>query len=292
MYRIAFATSRDYALLIPSEREFVLFAQTRGISIQPAVWNDPDIKWESFDAVVIRSCWDYYLHAEEFTSWLDCLDSKNITLWNPSGQIRRNMHKFYLRELSFAGYPVVPTIWLEQGEDADIASILDSRGWNRAVIKPAVSAGAHETHLVQLLDTDRAEQIVRRLLPHSSVLVQKYIDEINDPGEWSLVFFNNRYSHAVLKRPASGDFRVQVHHGGSTTAGLPPRAVLNTAQSIIDLAGSDILYARVDGVLSGNSFQLMELELIEPELFLDTSPHAFENFASALLERLNRDTGT
>ena len=155
------------------------------------------------------------------------------------------------------------------------------------MVKPAVSLGAHHTYVVE-----RGALSTEALSAAASLdlLVQPFAEEILTQGEWSLLFLDGVFSHAVLKRAKAGDFRVQELHGGTTTAAAPTPGLLRAAQEVLALApragGRELLYARVDGVVRGGRFELLELELIEPFLFFGTQPAASERFAAALGARL------
>jgi hypothetical protein len=161
------------------------------------------------------------------------------------------------------------------------------RGHPRSVLKPAFAAGAIDTWVTSPEDAPAHEPRLHALLDRTDVLLQPYLPEIAADGEWSLIFFNHTFSHAVLKRPRAHDFRVQEKHGGSTHPQTPPPALIEQAHHILTAAtATPLLYARVDGVVLNNTFTLMELEILEPALFLSTHPTAPANFARALLERL------
>lgn len=232
-----------------------------GADVRAVVWDDADVDWASFDAVVLRSTWDYHLRIDEFLAWLDRLEACGANVWNPVPVVRWNANKTYLRELDV---PQVPTVFVARG--GDVGAVLRERGWERAVVKPTVSATAFETHVV---DVGRASA------RHATrdVLVQPFVDEIVRDGEWSVLFFGGAYSHAVLKRAKAGDFRVQNDFGGTAERREPPPEVLDGARRILDAAPAT-LYARVDGVAIDGVFTLMELELIEPALFLGQDAEA------------------
>jgi hypothetical protein len=159
-------------------------------------------------------------------------------------------------------------------------------GWSKAVIKPRVSATAHRAMLVSVEDSDDAQALLDELVGDSGGLVQQFIDTVQTRGEWSLLFFAAKFSHAVIKTPKAGDFRVQHDFGGSEQRAEPPDFVLQAARRVISAVEGVPLYARVDGVECDGQFLLMELELIEPALFLEMSPTAPDGFASAIAAQL------
>jgi glutathione synthase/RimK-type ligase-like ATP-grasp enzyme len=281
--RIAFATCARVRELTEDDRLAVDELQRRGAEADPAVWDDPAVPWNEYDRIVIRSCWDYHLRLAEFDGWLSRLEGHGMSVWNPPSLVRANADKSYLRSLDSAGVPVLPTAWLSHGARVDLGRLLDDRGWSRAIVKPAVSATAHRTWMTssQTVGADQAR--LEALLVDGDALVQEYAPEIRASGEWSFVFLGGDYSHAVLKTPAQGDFRVQAEFGGSVRVVPPPTALLDQARRIAGGIPAPWAYARVDGLDREGTLILMELELIEPQLFLGCEPAAPSRFADAIL---------
>lgn len=251
-----------------------------------AVWDDSSVSWEDFAAVVVRSMWDYHLRPAEFLDWVSRLEARGTPLFNPPDTLRWNHDKRYLRELEAAGVDVVPTAWIPQGDAGGLGEILAERGWSHAVVKPAISASAYETFAVDDAGVDAMEDTWHRLLARGAVLVQPYLSEVAEHGEWSLCFFAGTFSHAVRKRPRKGEFRSQAEFGGDLRVLPPPPGAVKAAHGLLDAAGREWVYARVDGVMLRDRFQLMELELIEPMLFLDMVPAAVERFVHAIAARI------
>jgi glutathione synthase/RimK-type ligase-like ATP-grasp enzyme len=281
--RIAFITSAAWADLSPDDRLAAAELTRRGIEVQPAVWDDPKIDWSTFDQAVLRSCWDYHRRLPEFLGWLDRIERAGVPLWNPPSLVRFNADKAYLEALAVAGVPVVPTLRLERGASADLAAILDERGWTEAVVKPAVSASAFRTRRARREEAGAVQTELTEMLAGSAVLIQPFLPEVQTRGEWSFLFFAGEYSHAVLKRPGEGDFRVQQELGGSAVAKRPDPGLLAQARAVAERIPGPWLYARVDGIELEGGFTLMELELIEPSLFLASDPEAPGRFADAVL---------
>jgi glutathione synthase/RimK-type ligase-like ATP-grasp enzyme len=269
------ALTADDALLLPELARL-------GISARAAVWDDPTARWDDFDAVVIRSCWDYHRKPAAFQAWVRRLEAFGLRVLNPPAVLRWNADKRYLRDLASAGVPVIPTVWIDQGARTSLAEILSAHGWSDVVVKPAVSASAHQTWRVAAADATDVQPRFSALAALGHVLVQPFVDEIRTTGEWSLVFLGGAFSHAVVKRPRDGDFRVQSEHGGSYTAAAPPEALIDAARAALAAAPGPCVYARVDGCVVDGVFRLMELELLEPGLFLATSPEAPRRFGRAI----------
>lgn len=286
--RIALATCARLPALTPDDRLLAAALERRGATPCARVWDDAGVPWREHDGVVIRSCWDYHLRLAEFTAWLDRLERSRVRVWNPPALLRWNANKRYLRELEEEGVPVVPTAWLESR--SSIGALLRERGWNRAVVKPAVSASAHGTWRT---DVDRAAADQARLdeaMAAGALLVQPFLEEVARDGEWSLLFFGGTFSHAVCKRPREGEFRVQHEFGGTAHQVRAPGALRRDAERVLAAAcrrlwieKRDVAYARVDGVERDGRLLLMELECIEPQLYLALEPTAPERLAAVLL---------
>jgi glutathione synthase/RimK-type ligase-like ATP-grasp enzyme len=290
---ILFATSAEWPDLTDDDRVAVAALDTLGHAVRPAIWDatDPAALADAsgdgrVDAVVIRSCWDYHLRAAEFADWVRALAARGVRVLNPPALLLWNLDKRYLRELGAAGVATTPTVWVGRGERASLAAIARREGWRELVVKPAVSASAHETWRVPAAEAAAHEGRFRRLALESDVMVQPYVTAIESGGEWSLVFFDRAYSHAVCKRPRAGDFRVQTQYGGVATVATPPAAALSAARAIVARLPPETLYARVDGVEVDGRFELMELECLDPTLFFLPAPGAAERFARALAARV------
>jgi|APPan5920702856_1055754.scaffolds.fasta_scaffold00030_3 glutathione synthase/RimK-type ligase-like ATP-grasp enzyme len=256
----------DDRLLIPALRRL-------GVDATPVAW-DETIEWGWFNRVILRSCWDYHLRSIEFLEWITNLERLGVSLHNSASLVRWNADKRYLRELQDAGARIPPTVWIDDEEEVDVQSILKANGWDSAVVKPTVSASAH-----RLKRVFKSEPAVRFNGP---AMAQLFIPEVLSLGEWSLVFICGEYSHSVVKAPAPGDFRVQWQFGGTAKAGAPSRHVIDTAKKTVDALPQQPLYARVDGIEDELGFILMEVELIEPVLFLGLGS-ASDRFAEKIV---------
>jgi glutathione synthase/RimK-type ligase-like ATP-grasp enzyme len=239
------------------------------------------VDWPRYDAVVVRSTWDYHHRPAQFLQWIARLEAAGVPVWNPPALLRWNLDKRYLAELGGQGVVVVPTLTVPHGSETSLPAALASAGWDAAVVKPAVSASAHETWRTSRtraeLDAARFAALVRA----GEVLVQPYLPAI-EQGEWSLCFLGGRYSHAVLKRPRRGDFRVQSELGGEVLLARPEPGLVARAEEVVARLPAPWLYARVDACEVDGALVLMELELIEPTLFFHADPSAPTRFAQAL----------
>jgi hypothetical protein len=200
MPTIALVTYRDLPQLTSEDQLVYSFLQTLGVETQAVVWDAPDVAWDSYHAVVVRSCWDYHLYPSRFIRWLRHLEQLQVPLWNPALIIRWNLHKTYLRHLQTQGVVIPPTCWLKRDTKAELATILADHGWDEAVIKPAISATAYHTWRTSREQARQDQERFAALLQHADVLVQQFMDPVVTAGEWSFVFFQKQYSHAVLKK--------------------------------------------------------------------------------------------
>lgn len=262
----------------------------RGVRAEAVAWDDPSVQWDRYAALVVRSTWNYHTSIDAFRAWIDRIDALGVPTWNPPSVLRWNTSKTYLRDLSARGVEVVPTRWIERGSSSSLRAVLGDAGWLDAVVKPAVSASAYETWRVSAVNVGRGEDArFRALTATGDVMVQPFLPELARDGEWSVMFMGGEVSHAVLKRPRTGDFRVQHEHGGSAELRTPPAHALATAREILSRAPGRWLYARVDGVEIGGKFVLVELEMLEPSLFLGADRDAPERFAAAIDHALASD---
>lgn len=248
MKEIGFVTYQKAPQLTADDALAIAPLKQLDIAVTPAIWDDTSVNWQQFDAVIVRSCWDYHHKPHEFRRWIDRLQDMNISLWNPMEIIRWNMHKKYLQDLVAKGVAIPPTIWVETGVSADLSALLEENGFAQAVIKPTISATAWQTWRTSLATARNDQSRFEAQLRQSGLMVQRFIEEVTSAGEWSLIFFAGTYSHAVLKRPQEGDFRVQSDFGGTSHLQTPPPELIGQAEAILRLVDHPLLYARIDGV--------------------------------------------
>lgn len=286
MPRIALVTHAGQPELTDDDRLLADALAARGASAAAAPWDDAAVDWGGFDAIVVRSTWNYHHDVERFLGWVTRVEAGPARLLNPPALLRWSAGKRYLFDLARRGVPIVDTVLAEAGEARTLVDIVGGKGWRELVVKPVVSASAHETWRIHGPPTAEDEARFRALVATRAMLVQRYIAQVAGEGEWSFVFVDGAFSHAVVKRPAAGDFRVQKEHGGSATAATPAPDLLNDARAIMARVAPRPLYARVDGCALAGRLLLMELELVEPALFLAHEPRAAERLAEAVLRRI------
>jgi glutathione synthase/RimK-type ligase-like ATP-grasp enzyme len=279
---VAFVTYERFPDLTDDDRPLLDALATLGVTGRAVRW-DTYADWAAFDAVVIRSCWDYFARPGDFIHWLEHLERVGAVVWNPVSVLRWNMHKGYLRDLERAGIAIPRTVWLERGESRTLADVMREAQWRECVVKPAVSGAATHTWRVTADDVNAVP--FAELLGRSDVLVQELIHEVAVDGEWSVMMIDGNVSHAAIKRPKAGDFRVQTEHGGSAEPAPLSAVVRRAAADVVRLIPGPWLYARVDGVVTSRGFLLMELECIEPHLFFGLHPESRMRFCRALLRR-------
>lgn len=250
------------------------------------VWDSDRQKLEDVSGLIIRSCWDYHLEPEKFHAWLRGIEAEGIPVWNPVPVVAWNLDKRYLKELGEGGVSVPATVWLERASQPDLATILSEQGWSKAVVKPRVSATAYQTWVTTPEQASADQSRFREMLERTGVMVQQFVPEVQTHGEWSFIFFEGKYSHAVLKRASQEDFRVQDEYGGYLDSASPSDALIEKARKVFDLVDAELLFARVDGIERNGEFYLMELELIEPFLYLGRDPLAAERFGEAIITAL------
>lgn len=296
--RLALATFPPLPDGPADEAELVEALAAEGVEAVRVPWQDPGVDWSRFDAVNLRSPWDYPGQAASFLAWLEKLEALGIQLQNPLPVLRWAMDKHYLFALEAKGVRIVPTRLLSPPLPP-LAQAMAEAGWDEAVLKPAVSSAGSDTLRFRQGEADAHQGPAEALAQaRGPLLLQPFLASVLDEGEWSLNFVSGgpgqamRYSHAVLKHPCAGEFRVQEHHGGQTLPAQAPaaleaaaRRVLEAAQGCLAEAGHPGLvwnYARVDGLWDGRDFALMELEAVEPSLYLNHDPEATTRLAQAI----------
>jgi glutathione synthase/RimK-type ligase-like ATP-grasp enzyme len=266
---------RDDGLLIAALAEL-------GIAAERVDWSRADVDWSAYSLAVFRTTWDYFDRFAEFSAWLAQVQTQT-RLCNDAATIHWNMDKHYLADLAARGLPIVPSRFVERGTTLRLRELLEAVGWDEAVIKPCVSGAARHTYRVNRASATEIEAVVQPLLAAEGFLVQPFMPAIQTSGEDTLMVFGGRYSHAIRKIAKPGDFRVQDDHGGTVHAHEPTLAQIELAERAMAACDPRPVYGRVDLVADElGGWSIMELELIEPELWLRYQPESAQKFARAI----------
>jgi glutathione synthase/RimK-type ligase-like ATP-grasp enzyme len=253
-----------------------------GAEVTPIAWTEAG-DLSGFDLVLPLVVWGYHLDYERWLALLDRAEREGWSMVNPPALLRWNGDKAYLAELAERGVSTVPSLVVEACCDADIEEARRRFSSDWLVIKPPVSASATGTHRVGPADDIPADSRGKPMI------VQPLIEEIARTGEYSLMLFDGEFSHAVVKRPAAGDFRVQPHLGGVTLPSPPPPGGVELAQAALAAAPAKATYARVDIIPDDEgTLRIMEMELVEPALFLNHSPDGGVAFVRAVMSAFER----
>jgi len=280
---IGLVTYEDLPNLSPSDQGLIPLFAEQEIFAKPVVWNRTDVNWSRFDYLILRSVWDSHLKSEGFSHWLSYLEAHDIKIFNPVSLVKYNLHKFYLRDLQEKGIDIIPTIFIPSSPSLDLDEVT-ARNWKQAVIKPAISAGSYLTERFFIHELNLVQTKYQSISKERDLLVQEFIPEILDFGEISLVYFNRKFSHGVRKTPVNGDFRVQIQYGGIIVPFVPEQKLKEQAERILSTFPGEILYGRVDGVMYKGKFLVMEVELIEPDLYFEFGEGSRKRLVDSFIE--------
>ena len=246
-----------------------------------------DVDWNDYAAVIVRSTWDYQNDSEKFLGVLENINNSSAHLENDLELMKWNMNKKYLFDLEKKGVRIVDTIWEKNFNSNNAYNYFDKLNSEEIIIKPNISANADNTFRLSKEKLIENMEKLEQIFSQREFMVQPFMQSIVDEGEYSLFYFNGTFSHSVLKKPKENDFRVQEEHGGIFKSVNPTKQQNSIAESIIKKLSTIPLYARADLVrTTQNEFVLMELELIEPSLYLNTDKQSPERFAKAFNERM------
>ncbi len=257
--------------------------EKRGLKVQRTNWDNPEVDWSDTRYILFRSTWDYVDRYAEFSGWLEQV--KNWTsMINPYQVIRWNLDKHYLEDLSKLGINIPPTRFLEKIEPGSLQEIVSESGWKEIILKPVVSGGARHTYRFIPEDVERYEQIYQSLIREESLMIQEFQNQVPTRGEIAFMLFDGKFSHAILKKPKRGDFRVQDDFGGSVHHYEPSSEEVSFAEQVVSTCKILPLYARVDAFWDNQDrLSISELELIEPELWFRFNPEAADRLAEAFI---------
>lgn len=255
----------------------------RSFRVDEISWRAADAHWDHYDLVVIRSPWDYQQACDEFLGVLARIEASTARLENSLDIVRWNIQKTYLRQLEESGVTIVPTHWVENPSMSQLQQLFEQLGSDDIVIKPVVGANADDAFWLKPDSSVEIFRAAEHTFRNRLMLAQPFVKSVTTSGEISLIFFAGEYSHSVLKTPKPGDFRVQEEHGGQIQSFEPDREIIEFAIRTLRNVPGDTLFARVDVVLlSNNQPALMEVELIEPSLYLTYNRQSPKRFADVI----------
>jgi len=259
-----------------------------GWTAEEISWRNKKVNWSDYDAVIVRSTWDYQNDAEKFVGVLEKINSLSY-LENDLNLMKWNMNKNYLFDLEQKGVRIVDTIW-EKGFNRGFAIEYFARlNADEIIIKPNISANADNTFRLSKENINEHITNLEKIFASREFMVQPFLKNIIDEGEYSLFYFNGKFSHSVLKKPKENDFRVQEEHGGDIRPNKVSSEMILIGENIIQKLSTIPLYGRVDLVRTKqNEFALMELELIEPSLYLNKDNKSPYRLAKAFDERVKK----
>ncbi len=245
-----------------------------GLAVTRKDWADSEFDWNLTNAILFRTTWDYFDRIEEFKLWLKRVEGKTKAI-NPISQIRWNMDKWYLKDLEEKGIPVVETLYIRRGENRNLETILESSGWSDAILKPTVAGGGRHTYRINPHTAKELESTFSDLIGNEDMMLQPFQTNIQLKGEVSLMVVGGEFTHAILKKAKSGDFRVQDDFGGSVHPYRASAEEIAFAERVVSVCEPEPSYARVDVMWNNeNELAVSEVELIEPELWFREYPEA------------------
>ena len=243
-------------------------------------WDSTSINWDDFDAVIIRSTWDYQQKEKLFFKTLQSIEASSATLYNSLDIVKWNIHKRYLLELEKENISIIPTRLYDSFDFEIVSDLFSFFNENKLVIKPCVSANADDTFILEQSKMENLKSVLEGTFSRKDFLVQPFIKNVKSEGEYSLIYFGNRLSHVLLKTPKNGDFRVQEEHGGILKAiNKPESSLIDFGNKVMGTIPYQCLYSRVDVVRGSDNYLLMEVELIEPSLYFNMDPKSPQMFA-------------
>lgn len=250
-----------------------------GLEVIPMEW--PKAAGADVDAVLPLLAWGYHQDAADWLTMLEALEARGVRALNPAPLLRWNTTKTYLADLEAAGVPVVPTVFVDRADDAAVARARTLLGAETVVVKPQVSGGSHETVKLEPGETLAGG-------PSGAAMIQPFLPSVSGEGEISLLYFDGTFSHAVGKVAKTGDFRVQPQFGSTIGPIDPPPGALEVAEAVLAATPGSLTYCRIDLIRHPDgTLRLMELEAIEPDLFLEHAPEAGAVFAAAVKRKVS-----
>lgn len=269
--------------IIQEDQLVQLALEKRGKRVRRVSWDNPEVDWGDTRYVLFRSTWDYFDRYPEFDHWLEYIKNKTAMI-NPYKMVRWNLDKHYLMDLAEKGIHIPPSRFIEKGDQTPLSELCAETNWDEIILKPVVSGAARHTYRFAQNESASYEKIFRSLMLEESMMIQEFQQQVLLKGELSFVVIGGKFTHAMLKKARSGDFRVQDDFGGTLHSYEPSEEEITFAESVVSLCDQQPVYARVDAIWDNqNQLAISELELIEPELWFRFNPDAAERLAETII---------
>lgn len=291
--KIALLTNNEHSNIFRDDQLTLPYFKQNKIEVAPLVWTNVDVNNEKdglrvlkeFDAIIIRSPWDYHKYFDQFLKFLNFCHKNQIKIFNPYHILLWNLNKHYLDELESKNLSTIPTVWTKSAQDyIQIEKLLDK--YSTIIFKPAVSAGSANTFKLTKNNLNEHTSTIKEVMEIKECMLQPYLKEIETEGELSLIYFAGKFSHAIVKKPKQGDFRVQDKFGGSIESITPPKQAQDLANQTIEYIQTKfkttLLYARMDLVKWQKNWVIIEAEVVEPHLYFQYDINSAEKFVKAV----------
>jgi glutathione synthase/RimK-type ligase-like ATP-grasp enzyme len=286
MKRIGIITCEKFPNLFGKDVEIKSKLEGFGFQVDALIWDRKNIDWAYYDCLIFRSPWDYFEKQEQFLIWFEYIKSLGMKTVNSIEIIEKNLHKFYLKDLQEQRIRLIDTYFVTKKEISNLREFIPL-SWVQIVIKPAIAAGSYLTKIIDNSNVDLQIESIAEEYKYHDILVQKFMPEISVVGETSSLYFGGKYSHSVVKFPKEGDFRIQSQYGGKYSRVSLNETIYNQVEYIYNVACQGATYGRIDGIILGDQFYLMEVELFEPDFYLELCDEALDRYINALLIELN-----
>lgn len=294
--KIAWVVTDINKPLDQSSIEVIADLQNKGVLVEKVSWLG-EADWNNYNLLILNGCSGYHQKITEFNQWLKSLP-KNIAqkVYNPVAQILWNVDKSYLLTIEKLGFAIADSIWIDKNStDFDLEKAIKNKGWKEFIIKPTVSAGSHHTQVFNDQQFAEAAELIKIIAQdsgqNSGVIIQEFMKIIYE-GEFSAIFFNKKFSHLILKVPKSGDYRAGIKQGAEIKI-LDPKQhqdLIDYATKLVEKIDGKLLYARVDIIKNHQQLLIMELEIIEPILYLGSNPQLIDNYTKQIIAKLDGQT--
>lgn len=256
--------------------------ESLGLKVSRKDWADPDFDWSTTRSAIFRTTWDYFDRFDEFKEWLNKVESMT-QFFNPVSQIKWNMDKWYLDDLKENGVHVVETLYVRKGEKRSLTELLNDSGWPDVILKPTIAGAARHTYKINSQNVDEHQDVFEGLIRNEDFMIQPFQYNITVKGEVSFMVIDGKFTHAILKKAKSGDFRVQDDFGGTVHSYTASSDEIKFAEEVVQACNPLPAYARVDVMWDNeNRLAVSEVELVEPELWFRECKEAARMLAKTI----------